>query len=732
MHNRPLLLCAISVLLTASLLAGCGSARPQPSPPSPVTAVWEEGGIKQVTAVRNGHIAFWDGQTWQTRFWAGVNLGATTPGHAPGELSPRKADYRRWFPEMKAMNARVIRVYTILPPAFYEALAEFNATQTEPLWLLQGIWSPEEALIGPDDQGTDAFAPATVAAFQSEIDDAVRVIHGDAEIPERHGHAGGTYKTDVSRYLLGWLVGTEWHQRAVLSTNEAHPGMAPYSGTYFQAKPGANPFENWLAAMLDHLGAAEMEYGWQHPAAFVNWPTTDPLAHPEEPNREEDLVSVDPTHVGPSPAWTAGYFAAYHIYPYYPDFMRYDPQYQSYRTVTGQVDPYAGYLHAIRAYHQGIPFIVAEFGVPSSRGMAHRAPLDRNQGMHTETEEGQIDAAMLGAIHDEGFDGGIVFAWQDEWHKFTWNTSALELPADRRPMWLNRFTNEEMFGMLAVDPGRLPEPIYLDGKADDWAHAPGKAVQAFAGFDLSVVHDEAYLYLLLQKTTGSWSLSRETVYVAFSTLGKGATRADKAPGVSFSTPAEFLLKLNGDQDAHIYVNSAYDQHTFTWGVQTHIVPVDPAWKDPSAGRFLPWRLMLNRPVTLRQSGSKIPGEEIEVGVLKPGMTNPADPAYNSLADWYADGNVLEIRLPWMFLGFTDPSSLSVWQYPYQAGKLTSVSVDSVRVEPHIVSAATPASPAVAPLTYAWAPWDQPRFRERKKAAYDLMAEAIKQYQDVRQ
>jgi hypothetical protein len=68
------------------------------------------------------------------------------PGHFPGEFFQTKQQYSRWFQQMKDMNCRLLRVYTIMEPEFYQALLEFNQNQAEPLWLVQGIWSPEEEL----------------------------------------------------------------------------------------------------------------------------------------------------------------------------------------------------------------------------------------------------------------------------------------------------------------------------------------------------------------------------------------------------------------------------------------------------------------------------------------------------------------------------------------------------------------------------------------------------------
>ena len=40
-----------------------------------------------------------------------------------------------------------------------------------------------------------------------------------------------------------------------------------------------------------------------------------------------------------------------------------------------------------------------------------------------------MDADLLPLIQDQGFAGGFVFEWADEWFKFTWNTIDYELPA---------------------------------------------------------------------------------------------------------------------------------------------------------------------------------------------------------------------------------------------------------------------------------------------------------------
>ncbi|RXT02369.1 hypothetical protein [Ammoniphilus sp. CFH 90114] len=109
------------------------------------------------------------------------------------------------------------RIYTILPPHFYEALKEFNETQETPLWLVHGIWSPEEQLIGEDHKENDAFTPAIREKFMQEIIDAVRASNGDLNRPAKPGHASVVYNHDVSPYIMSWLVGTEWFLRGKMN-----------------------------------------------------------------------------------------------------------------------------------------------------------------------------------------------------------------------------------------------------------------------------------------------------------------------------------------------------------------------------------------------------------------------------------------------------------------------------------------------------------------------------------
>ena len=229
---RPRL--SVLACLLALGVSACGAeeprrraAAPKPIPDQGLYAgtTLERAGLKLPARVQGRDLALGYEGRFAKRFWPGVNLGVTVPGRHPGELAPTRADYDRWLDGMQDLGARVVRVYTILRPAFYDALAAHNARNPRtPLYFIQGVWIPEEEFLATHD--TNAIS----ASFDAEIADAVAVVHGDATLPERPGHAGGAYRADVARWLLGWSPGVEWDPYATRDNDRLHAGAPPYRG----------------------------------------------------------------------------------------------------------------------------------------------------------------------------------------------------------------------------------------------------------------------------------------------------------------------------------------------------------------------------------------------------------------------------------------------------------------------------------------------------------------------
>lgn len=691
------------------------------------TETAEQDGIRLAGTVGRDYLQVYRNGRWEPLLIKGVNLGISKPGAFPGEASITKEEYFRWLQYIGAMGANAVRVYTIHPPAFYEALYEYNQTAKQPLYLFHGVWIDEAMML----RIKDVWSPAVDGAFRAEIRRTIDIIHGNANIPKRPGHAGGMYRYDLSPYVLGWIFGVEWDPDVVAATNEKHPKQGDYRGKYVYTK-GASPFEAWLARMIDEAVAYETEtYGWQRPVSFTNWVTTDLLRHPAEPFVKEDFVSVNPNVMYATDELQAGLFASYHIYPYYPDFLNREEKYVSYVDQRGEQNSYAAYLHDMKAAHR-MPILVAEFGVPSSRGMAHRNVHGKNQGFLSEQEQGTIDRELFEDIVHERMAGGLLFSWQDEWFKRTWNTMDYDNP-DRRPFWLNAQTNEQHFGLLRFEPrSSAAAMIKVDGRKDDWTFNGIRPVWTEGKRALYVTSDEGYLYVRLD---GARITDETTTYIAFDTIpGQGQSRLPGLSGMRTSG-IDFALVIHGKQRARLLVDSYYDTFSYHYGYQLHMMPAAPYAHRKDNGVYHPIRLTLNKKLE-EADGKAVPFDSYETGVLRFGTANPADAAYDSLADLSVSrrGDMYEIRLPWALLNVTDPSRREVMGDIWSKEGLKSREIiPGIRLGVYVANGERSFSfPAmegnVLPVqrfyTYTWPTWETPRYHERLKPSYEAMKAAF--------
>lgn len=664
----------------------------------------------------------------------GVNIGMANPGHFPGEAAITRSEYDRWLVSIGKI-ANVIRTYTIHPPSFYRALASYNETADEPLLLLQGTWVPTAELIDAGD------ATAVSETTDSEIDRTVDVVHGNTTLPERPGHAAGTYDADVSDATLGFLFGIEWPPEVVAETNE-HGDDSQYTGTYFQTND-ATSFERWLAGRMDRFVTHEMaDYDTQRPVAFVNWVTTDPLSHPYEPFNSEDSVSIDPDSITPTDKFQAGTFASYHIYPYYPDFLNETPEYINYTDHRGEQNNFAGYLNNL-VEATDLPVLVSEFGVPSSRGLAHRNVHGRDQGGHTEQEQGEIVAAMFEDIAHADTAGGIMFAWQNEWFKRTWNLDARSVPS-RRPFWSNIETPEQRFGLLAFDP---KEQVLLDGSDNGWSNATHitpsdgsdtEPHRTLTGFQIT--HDTEGLNFRLE-----FEALREPVdwteLNAFVTIGLTNRTTSLPLNLSAKTTADFVVRLAAPGESRILVESSYDPFAREFGDEAGL-PLDN-YRDGSAG-FVPVREIINRGYTVPETGATVPFDAVETGKLRHGNGNPASISYDSLTDVHVNPtqNVIEGRIPWILLNVADPSTKQRIATNWSEA-LSTVSFDQLTLSAGTYApdssrngrAADIEGPtntidilpeidgnSIQPAEYTWESWDRPSYEERLKESYHILRE----------
>jgi hypothetical protein len=700
---------------------------------------------------------------WSPMWIKAVNLGAALPGKFPSEFPSNDSTYERWIAIIAEMGANTIRVYTVHPPHFYAALRNWNlAHPTHPLWLIHGVWTEPP----PGKKAEKYDDPQWLAQFRREMQRVVALIHGDATIPASPGHASGAYLADVSPWTLGFIIGREWEPYSVVTYNALKPRKTSYGGKYITVS-GGNATETWLAEQCDFMVSFEMErYNAQRPIAYSNWPTLDPLTHPTETSKaqeiallhargekivemskeyDNDAVGLDAVKMHATAAFSAGVFASYHAYPYYPEFLVVDPGYSKARSDEGPSN-YFGYLRELVAHHGDMPVVISEYGVPSSRGIAHFQPQGWNHGGLSEKEQAVADARLTRDIYASGAAGAGLFALIDEWFKKNWVVIEFEYPPDRKRLWLNSLDAEENYGVIAMRAGRRESAIVIDGDTADWRGrpvlygatvAPSNLPAALQLKSLRVAQDEAYLYLRLDVGRIDWTHAHYQIGIDTYRRDLGDTRLPNT-GSLVPIGLEFVVDLTGPSSSQVLVDHPYNLYR----------PVLIPGSKPPATQYV-----VNAPFrTVANDSGKWDSLVVVTNRRRIGKDGRIFPAisYNrnrllysrqsesSLADWFADTTrgVIEVRLPWAMLQVVDPSSRSVLFGNPVTRKVAAAVTDGFRF---VVESYDPSKPlsggdnlprgagatrfAEAP-TWTWPTWESPQWHPDVKPLLGAMKQAF--------
>ncbi len=664
----------------------------------------KEENIKEIVAKvsdKNFLIRNEDGE-YEEVFLDGVNIGATKSGYFPGEFAITEMEYLRWFKYISDMNIQVIRVYVNQSPNFYNALYKFNELSERPLYLVQGVYVNEEYI----EKTLDAYGENGLVynSFCEDIKNVIDMIHGNLNLPPKKGYASGVYKKDVSQWVIGYILGIEWYADFVIGTNNANTNKTGFNGKYVKTK-NASPFEVFLAEISEYtINYEEDNYGTQRPIAISNWPTTDPLIHKNEPIISEDMVSVDVEHILPTKNFEAGFFASYHIYPCYPDFLRYEKEY-----ISGESpNPYRAYVEDINNYHT-MPVLIAEYGISTSRGIAHiNQVTGMSQGMASEEIQADWIISLNKDIRSAGCMGAFIFSWQDESFKKTWNTASHE-DAERRPYWQNVQNPEENYGLLAFDSDNGVN-VTLDGEFSEWRRK--HIVYKDDNFKLYAQSDYAYLYLMVEPK--NFNFENDALYIPLDVISNQGNTTYKS--LSFSDGADFLIRINGKSNSTVLVDSYYDVFQYEYSELSQDFEVLPGQTEINSGYFNNIYLAMSYKQKLPEDDKTVEFERYDTGALKYGSTDSENADYLSYADFYSGGSKIEIRIPWGLIGFSDPSTKSVIADFHKTAEFEIQETDGIKMGVCSENYTGKVNLAL----YTWENWEIPIVKERLKDSYYIL------------
>ena len=605
---------------------------------------------------------------WEKLTICGMNLGSAIPGHFASDFAIDYDTYMNWFDLMQEMNVNVLRVYTIQSDTFYHAFYDYNEGRKNPLYLMHSVPVDDYSLRSH----LDAFSPEVHDTFISDCKKLVDIIHGQKRIRFNSNYGSGTYKWDISPYVIGYILGSEWDPDFIIYTNEKQDHITSYRGTYFSTTNGATPFECFLAEVGDEvMEYEESKYNAQRLVAFSNWSETDPLRHQTwAASAMNNHTRLDIEHILLEDTVKSGTFASYHVYPYYPPFLNYETRFLK----NGEENSYRTYLKALNCHHRGKPVVIAEYGLPTSRGIAQTDQIrGLDQGNLTEEAQGKGLRMLFEDIMESGCAGGMVFTWQDEWSNRTWNTLAT-VDTTRVPYWSDVQTADQMFGILAFEPGKTTTLSYPDGDLSEWKDTD--PIAKARGMSLSMMYDERYLYLRVHKE--NLEPAEDTLYIPLDTTPKSGAYKDTTNHLSYDKGVDFVILIEGKNKADLLVQEYYNTTETLYGKNIHQTDpyLDPPAPDSGefddARQFLQYRIQLSSQETL-------PAEVFPSGKLIHGNGNPESEDYNSLADYYIHGDDIELRIPWGLLNFSDPSAMKIHGDYYEHYGVENLSIDHLNV-----------------------------------------------------
>ncbi len=592
----------------------------------------------------------------------GVELSSFVPGYYATDFAPDESDYLRWLSMIGEMGANTVKVSNIMDDDFYNALYAYNRENASPLYLLQEIPVSDAANYGSQSAAAQGIADSLIEDGKTLVD----IIHGRRSLTTGAISGGGNYRKDISRWVLGYVLGSDWNPDFVAYTD--HGKGTGYEGSYFSTSADATAFEAVLARVMDAVVAYETDkYGVQRLIGFSNGPETDFLRYDENYAYQLRKYSfLDAQNVLPSPRLKSGYFAAYRLYDYCSDFPDHleEEQKNSLKSILEGLDRdgvYGGYLTLLSQYHT-MPVISSGYGLSSARGANKlgEEPL-------TEEEQGKRLLEIYDEAVEAGWSGLCISFFQDIWNQSGWNTAFSE-NASVNQLWGDIQTPAKNYGLMAFEPGEEEAVCTVNGDVSEWQEQD--QVYGDGRFTLSAKYDWKGLYLLIQ---GDFDPETETLYLPLDISGQVGSAVSRSPALSFDRAVDFILCLDGKENSRLLVQDRYLAVRENFAMELEGENPFVSFPEKDSDDFVPVTMAVENDRLLEDYSAMDPSirRELtapgvwETGRLSYGNGDPQDPAYDSLADFcYGEGSV-EIRLPWLLLNVGDPVSMAAHEDYYE-------------------------------------------------------------------
>lgn len=599
----------------------------------------------------------------------GVNIENFIPGHIPSDRAIDKNTFKRWFKQISDMGANTIKISSIYNNAFYDALYEFNKENEKPLYLLQGLQVSAYA----NNNKKDAYDKGFYGDLYLQSRFAVDVIHGKRNITTNTPTiSGGIYRSDVSKYVLGYIIGSDWNNTTIAYTNKKEIAKT-YRGMFLKTKEDSNAFEVMLTRLMDSLLVYESDkYGEIRLISFANNPECDPFKYDEG----YDLLYGKFASIDIDNIEERNYnvlFACYDAYELCTNFedelaertlLKLEKRGVKFNNSTFL----NGYLDILCQYHT-CPVVVTSFGYSTSRGVTNNsAPFD-------EIKQGQMIIDDYENILKSGCQGGFIDAWQDAWTKRSFNTSyAIDLSHEED--WIDVQSTSQSKGILKFVPEN--ENVTIDGAFLDFTDSIN--LGNFDNINLKYKLSDTYLYIYLS----GQDFENKKAFLVFDITPNSGSKVYK--DLTFDRNVDFVLEIDGKENTILFVQDRYD--SLYENYEEILTGTDPFAHVPSADSniFVPVSMLkqtegidreLKSTMLIDEYLDVVKFERFNTGHLLYGTNDETNKDYNSLADFCFGKDGVEIRIPWTLLNFSDPSRNLVHDDYYKHFGRENLKIDEI-------------------------------------------------------
>lgn len=615
----------------------------------------------------------------------GMNLDSVKPGYLPGNYAATEEDYKEWFDEIAALKVNCLKVKSIMPSRFYEALKSYNEKHRHPLLLIQGINITNQDI---DQESLKKDKKVINKEIERRLKDTVDVIHGN-KTPIFSKNIKEMYTSDVSPYTIAYSVDSSLDYADIIYSEIVNDKNKDYTHDFIVPTKEASNTEKFFAKVSNDVMQYEDHRYQTQRLMTVQGSRSDvieALKMSQDGKKESGRKRyIDIHHLKTTNRVKSGLVASYSLNLENNESLDYKGGLQE-------------QLSLLKKYNRHIPILISEYAVPNTR-VGDNYSANTSEGKINEEKQAENLIKILDIIKKENLCGQFLLEWQDSWYRSTWNIKDV-VQRNRTKYWNNPLSYSQHYGLLSFDTSQM----YPDGKLDEWKEI--KPITKMKGISLSIQQDETYLMLLLK----SESQLPDDISIAFDITPQSGSK--KADDISYQRPVDFVAHLGKNQGV-MKVQRYYNATRFEQNRQK--LHQNPNFKEKhSADQFDEETIKVQNRYYSRMKQEFMPDKYASIGQLIVGNGNPKQSDFNSNTDYYRNDKVIEWRIPWQMLNFYDPSQCKIIADMYQNRSIRPKRIEDIYVEAKV------GSKILGPGKYQLQSWGMPTYQPRLKQSYYIL------------